>query len=283
MAHVATSQDVLTKVANLPPILKETSGLEITENGNLWTIIDSSMPVLYNINTTTGAINKVVHLNHKNNDWEDIAKDSEGNFYIGGFGNNKNDRRNLMIYKVPSPDSIKDKVINAELIHFHYSDQKQFPPKASKLNFDMEAMACFGNSIYLFSKNKTKPFTGYTKVYKLPNTPGDYEAQLMDSVFLGAENMYQSWVTAAAMSPDNKTLALLTSNRVILFSCFKDDKFFRGKMKTIELNNFSQKEGLCFINNTELYISDELAFDIVGRNLYHLKLDRNFGEACKQK
>jgi hypothetical protein len=54
-------------------------------------------------------------------------------------------------------------------------------------------------------------------------------------------------------------------------------------MKTIELNNFSQKEGLCFINNTELYISDELAFDIVGRNLYHLKLDRNFGEACKQK
>lgn len=38
----------------------------------------------------------------ENNDWEDIAKDKNGFTYIGDFGNNDNDRKNLAIYKVKS-------------------------------------------------------------------------------------------------------------------------------------------------------------------------------------
>jgi len=278
----SSGQEVkLTVLAHLPPVLEESSGLAITENGNIWTLVDSKLPVIYNINTE-GKVLRFLYLNHKNQDWEDMAKDEDGNFYIGNFGNNANKRQNLRIIKIPPPDSIRnDTIVNGGVIHFSYPDQKTFPPKAGNANFDMEAMICMNNSIYLFSKNRTKPFTGYSKVYKLPNTPGKYVAQLIDSVYLGPGEMLQTWVTSADLSPDKKILALLTHDKVWLFYCFKGDKFFSGKKKTIELLNFSQKEGISFINNKELYITDELTKKILGGNLYHLKLDRNYAEVCK--
>ena len=268
-------------LAKLPPVLDETSALVLTPKGNLWTVVDSKYAMLYNIDTT-GAIKKTVRLNHKNQDWEELAQDADGNFYIGAFGNNKSMRKNLRIYKIPSPDAITDTIVTGQLIKFTYSDQKSFPPPPTQQNFDMEAMVCFQNSIYLFSKNRTNPFTGYTKMYKLPNTPGEYVAELIDSVNLGPGTMVETWVTAADLSPDNKILALLSSDKVFLFYCFTGDKFFSGKKKVVLLNNMSQKEGLCFINNRELFISDELTYKILGGNLYHFKLPKDFATECKK-
>ena len=37
------------------------------------------------------------------NDWEAIATDRQGNLYIGDFGNNRNTRRDLIIYQVREP------------------------------------------------------------------------------------------------------------------------------------------------------------------------------------
>jgi hypothetical protein len=119
-------------------------------------------------------------------------------------------------------------------------------------------------------------------MYKLPNTPGEYVAELIDSVNLGPGTMIETWVTAADLSPDNKILALLSSDKVFLFYCFTGDKFFSGKKKVVLLNNMSQKEGLCFINNKELFISDELTYKILGGNLYHFKLPKDFATECKK-
>ena len=277
------AQEVKLKIlGHLPDVLHESSGIQLTKKGNIWTIIDSKLPVLYNIDNT-GKVKRFIYLNHKNQDWEDMTQDYAGNFYIGSFGNNLNMRRDLKIYKIQSPDNIlaKDTIVTAEIIRYHYPDQKSFPPPKEKLEFDMEAMIYFENSLYLFSKNRTEPFTGYTKMYKLPSTPGDYVAELLDSINLGPGHVYQTWVTSAALSPDKKILALLTHDKVWLFYCFTGDRFFSGKMKTILLNNFSQKEAICFINNTEFYITDELTHNILGGNLYHLKIDHNYADDCK--
>jgi hypothetical protein len=145
----------------------------------------------------------------------------------------------------------------------------------------MESMVHLNNSLYLFSKNRSKPFTGYTKVYKLPTEPGKYVAELVDSVNLGPGHVLQTWVTSASLSPDKKILALLSHDKVWLFYCFKGDKFFSGKKKIIELNNFSQKEAICFITNKELYLTDELTKNVLGGNLYHLKLDKDYANECK--
>jgi len=42
--------------------------------------------------------------NAKNTDWEDLCKDNSENLYIGDFGNNANDRKNLVIYKAANPE-----------------------------------------------------------------------------------------------------------------------------------------------------------------------------------
>jgi hypothetical protein len=270
-----------TTLAHLPDVLRESSDIMVTKNGTLWTIVDSKLPFLYNI-SETGEVKRVVNLNHKNLDWEDVAQDDDGNVYVGNFGNNGNKRKDLRIIKLPCPDSLKsDTIYNGGMIHFTYPDQKAYPPARAQMNFDMEAMITFNNSIYLFSKNRTSPFTGYTKVYKLPTKPGKYVAELIDSVNLGPGKMLDTWVTSADISPDKKIVALLTHDKVWLFYCFKGDKFFSGKMKTIPLNNFSQKEGICFINNTEFYITDELYKDILGGNLYKLTLNKDYGAECK--
>lgn len=269
----------LTKLADLPPVLKESSGLEYTPEGHIWTIVDSNKPLLYGIDEH-GKFIHTIHLNNVNHGWEDLTQDDKGNFYIGDFGNNQNTRKSCKIYKIPPPDSVKDIVITAEIINYTYADQKEFPPAPSNLMYDMDAMASFGDHLYLFSKNRTVPFTGYTRVYRLPNTPGTYVAELIDSVNLGPGHMYQTWVTAADISPDKKTLALLTHDKVWLFHCFPGDKFFKGTKTTIPLNHFSQKEGICFRSNNELYVSDERTHDILGGCLYRLTFDANYLKEC---
>jgi hypothetical protein len=269
-------------ITHLPDVLRESSDVLITKNGTLWTMVDSKLSFLYNISETTGQVKRVIRLNHKNLDWEDLAQDDDGNVYIGNFGNNNNARKDLRIIKIPCPDSLRsDTIYSGGVINFSYPDQKAFPPSRHQMNFDMEAMITYNNSIYLFSKNRTAPFTGYTKVYKLPTKPGKYVAELIDSVDLGPGKMLDTWVTSADISRDKKILALLTHDKVWLFYCFSGDKFFAGKKKTIQLNNFSQKEGICFINNKEFYLTDELYKDILGGNLYKLTLNKDYATECK--
>src|SRR5688572_16971225 len=269
----------ITKLGDLPPLLKETSGLELTSNDHLWTMVDDRIAILYGIDLQ-GKVTRAIHLNNVNIEWEDLAQDELGNLYIGDFGNNRNTRRNCKIYKLPPPDSIKENIATADIINYTYPDQKEFPPPASRLNFDMEAMVSFGEHLYLFSKNRTNPFTGYARMYRVPNTPGTYVAELMDSVYLGPGHMYQTWVTGADISPDKKTLALLTHDKVWLFHCFPGDHFFKGTMTTVQLNHFSQKEGICFSTNTELYISDELTQNILGGCLYRVTLNSSLLKSC---
>lgn len=280
----AIAQDTrLIKIADLPARLYESSGLEYTvdsSGGNIWTIVDSNLVILFCLNNK-GEVKKAVHINNLNRDWEDLTKDDLGNFYIGDFGNNLNKRQDLKIYKIPPPDSLEEKVITAEIISFHYSDQHGFPPALPQKNFDMEAMISFDSSLYLFSKNQTKPFSAYTKLYRLPNKPGNHAAELIDSIYLGPGHMYNTWVTAADVSPDKKTLALLTHDKVWLFTCFDGNSFFKGQKKTIELNHFSQKEGLCFMDNETLIISDERTQNILGGCLYQLKLNKDEHGNCK--
>ncbi|MEO7988394.1 MAG: hypothetical protein ABI663_02575 [Chryseolinea sp.] len=281
--HSSGQNTSFTKLGDLPPRLFESSGLEYTRDStgdNVWTIVDSNLAILFCLDST-GQIKKAIHLNNVNHGWEDLSQDDQGNFYIGDFGNNFNKRKDLKIYKIPSPDSIKEKVITAEIIQFHYPDQHEFPPKPHLKNFDMDAMVCFGNSIYLFSKNSSTPFTGYTKMYRLPNAPGNYTAELVDSLYLGPGYKYNTWVTGADLSPDKKTLAILTQDKVWLFTCFKGDAFLKGKKQTIQLNHFSQKEGICFRDNETLFISDERTENILGGSLYTLKLNKAEHDDCK--
>jgi hypothetical protein len=267
----------LKEIGTLPQHIKEASGLEMTAAGNLWTHNDGGLPMLFCIDPE-GTVKRSLQLNHKNAGWEDLTQDDEGNFYVGAFGNNKNDKRELKIYKLPNPDSISENVFTAEIIKYHYADQKNYPAADAAKNFDVDAFTAIGDSLYLFTKNRTKPFTGYTKIYGIPQSPGSYDINPIDSLYLGDGPMIDNWVTGADVSPDGKMLVLLSHQCLWIIKNFHGKKFSEGKIVRVNLNHLSHKAGICFKNDNELYIVDELELGFLGGKVYSYDLKQLYNK-----
>jgi len=261
----------LRKVVSLPTLVKETSGVTTTVQAWFWTHNDSGNdPAIYKIDTFGTVLKTITIKNSTNVDWEEITRDDNNNLYIGDFGNAFNNRKDLKIYKISDPDKITGDTISAEVIDFSYSNQHQFPPSTANLMFDEEAMFYFNDFLYLFTKNRTNPYNGYTYLFKIPTIPGNYSALLLDSFKIGEGGFKEMWwITSASITPDHKKIALLSSGQMFIFSDFTDDNFLKGKMKQVDLNSFSQKEAIVFFNNTDFYITDEYNNMLQnGMNLY---------------
>ncbi|MEY4927642.1 MAG: hypothetical protein RI894_2078 [Bacteroidota bacterium] len=271
---IACNAPNFTRMQRMPASLRESSGI-LTYNGStVWTHNDSGGdPTLYEIDVQSGGLLRIVTLaGVKNIDWEDITKDERGNVFIGDFGNNHQNRKNLCIYKIENPQPLAaSATVLSERIGFSYADQQKFPPSAKTQNFDCEAFVYYRDSLYLFTKNHSRPYTGYTKMYRLPAVEGDYVAELVDSFKTGA-TAATTFITSAAISPNGKQLALLSSDKVFLFSNWKGANFFQGDLRRIPLGTLSQKEAICFSTNWTLWIGDERTGKMIGGNIYSFDL-----------
>jgi WD40 repeat protein len=189
--------------------------------------------------------------------------------FIADIGNDRNSRKNFSVYRVKFDDvNTTDKVI-PEVINFTLPDQREFPPVAAKMNFDLESSFWHNNSIYFFSKNRTRPFTGYSKLYRVPDLPGTHVAQLVDSLKItGQSDPEKSWITSAALSPDSKKLALLGHDRVWMIAEFTPGKFCDGKITEIPLNGSTVKKAITFHSEGTLLILDEYFTGTRDGNLY---------------
>ncbi|HYF66812.1 MAG TPA: hypothetical protein VD884_01690 [Ohtaekwangia sp.] len=269
--YLNAKKTVLREVGTLPKILKEASGLTYTTSKHFWSHNDDGIPALYCLDSVGNQL-KAVQLNIQNRGWEDLAQDESGNVYIGGFGNNKNDKKELRIYKVKDLERVNTAVVQPEIITYKYGDQKEFPPPPGIKNFDADAFIAYRGALLLFTKNRTSPFTGYSKIYKLSQQPGEHVAEVIDSLFVGKGPMMNNWITGAAISPDQKTIALLFHNRIWLIRNFKENKISAGTIYQIDLHHYSHKAGVSFKGNDTLYIVDELELDLIGGKLYTVDL-----------
>jgi len=258
-------------IADLPKTLNEVSGTETTPSTDwVWMLNDGGNKAkLYAVNNK-GNIKKELKINAKNNDWEDLTSDQNGNLYIGDFGNNFNKRKNLAILKV-SVDSLNNKgEINIERILFKYPNQTKFPAKKKSMHFDCESFFHFNDSLYLFTKSRVKNDFGKTNLYKIPAIPGNHVAEFISS--FNSCNDLGCWITSADISTDGKSVAILSPKSVFVFTNFTNDAFFNGIVKQYDFSFESQKEGVCFKDNQTLLITDEKAHG-EGGNLYEFKLD----------
>lgn len=262
----------LNLLADLPNELKEVSGTEVLNNSNLiWMINDGgNKSKLYGV-SKKGKIKKEIDIKAKNTDWEDLTTDEKGAIYIGNFGNNTNSRKNLRILKIDKKYLSKKKA-EVEEIEFEYEDQRDFPPKKKELFFDAEAFFYFKKNFYIFTKSRVDKQFGKTSLYKFPAKKGKQIAKLIAKFNNG--NDLESWITSADISSDGKKVVLLSQKNILVFTDFKADNFLSGKVKKIELQHASQKEGICFKDNTTLLITDEKSRG-EGGNLYELKIDVN--------
>jgi hypothetical protein len=269
---VTGAQLSMVKIADLPEHLHETSGLVLYDEKYLLTHNDGGNKSELFVLGLDGSLKETIDIEDvENEDWEDLTQDDEGHVFIGDFGNNLNRRENCKIYKLPK-DLIGQDEVSAKKITFTYEDQNDFPPDEDELNFDCEAFFWKDDSLYLFTKCRTKPFTGITNVYVLPDEPGKHVARKIGSIQLCSTNWQFCSVTAADYHPRLKTLVLMTYSKIYLISDFPGHQFWKGKLVEYPITVLRQREAICFKSKNSWYVTDEFRRGFGGGNLYEVKL-----------
>ena len=246
----------LTPKVTLPQDLKETSGLVFWRN-SLWTHNDSGGdPVIFRVDTATGNIlQKITLKGATNRDWEDITHDDQY-IYVGDFGNNSGNRKDLKIYKLNKDDVPEsgDASVDAGKIRFSFSDQLSFDNDNREHDYDCESMISYNDNLYLFSKNW---IDGKTRLYRLPKDPGDHVAELLDSLDV------DGLVTAADINPRGDRIALLGYRNfypfIVLIKDFAGEGLLQGEVHKLDFpfEGGVQTEGIAFTDSTRLMISCE--------------------------
>lgn len=267
----------LRKMSRLPDALKESSGLVVAGPNLIWSHEDSGNEnVLYAFDSLGQLRRSITVANAPNNDWEDLAVDEDGNIYIADLGNNNNSRRDLAIYRIPNPENIPGNTVTAAIIHVEYADQTAYPPPATQRNFDVEALVWHNGYLYLFTKDRSSPFTGVTKYYKIPDQEGMHLVVPEDSFYAGPDSELDR-ITSADFNRFTKQLVLLTHNRLILFSNFPENRFFEGNITEYYFDFLpGQNEAIGFLSALKLYMTEEGSGNESGW-LYSVKLPGGTG------
>ena len=250
--------------SELPEEVKETSGL-FFHNGHLWTHNDSGgKPILYALDTMTfEVVQKVTLSNVKNNDWEDVCTDGKI-VYVGDFGNNKGNRKNLRIYCFPL-SAIPDEGnanIKADSICFSFGDQTDFT-KRKVHDFDCEAFFATEECLYLLSKGWE---TGTTRLYRLPKTTGKQVAEVVN----GFDS--QGLITGADYDSENHVLVIIGYVKSIwkpfMYIIFGfDEAGVKLSNRRFEMPQWAgmQTEGICFFDEGRCYVTTETSPTITAR------------------
>jgi hypothetical protein len=236
----------------LPEEVIESSGL-VYYNEQLWTHNDGvGDNRIYQVSQNTPDILDSIAITQSSNvDWEDIAQDAT-HLYIGDFGNNAGNRKDLTIYKFPKNNFDG----SIDTISFSFADQTNFEGPSNGHDFDCEAMIISGDSIYLFSKNH---FNQQCRLYHLPKTGGQYSAKLKSTFDT------QGMITGADVDTSTNTLCLLGYQRkpdrftpfVWIFSDFSGTNYFEGTAIRIDLAIEEQTEGIAAKTDGQFFISSE--------------------------
>lgn len=150
-----------------------------------------------------------------NVDWEDIALD-DNYLYLADVGNNMNMRKDLAIYAISEIDptaSTRSAVVQKWPVH--YPEQTSFPPM--DWHYDSESLFVSDGKLYLITKHRhTAAIGGFqagANLYRLDTRHTDRSNALtrVDSTPLITA------ATGADLSPDGRTLAVLSYEDLFLF------------------------------------------------------------------
>ena len=251
---------LLAKTIKLPRALNEASGLAIKNNRLYWHNDSSDGPYLY-VTDLEGDLQRIDTLNAGASDWEDITSDPAGHLYLGDFGNNRGQRQHEAVYRYHPTTQQTDTIL------FHYPGQNG-AGRDQPGNHNCEAMVFQGGYLHLFTKAKLgKGSNHHTYHYRLPSRPGNYEAELVDSLYLP-----RRVVTAAALDTVrkqlvftaynfNNTLGFIPNGSASLYtiSDYPEGRFLQGNLvkERISWGLPTQFEAVDFYDEDWLYIATE--------------------------
>jgi len=260
-------------LTDAPKQLPEISGFVVTPFNTVIGHNDKGGKTrLYEFDMKTGEKIRTIEIeNAKSKDWEDITSDSKY-IYIGDFGNNRGRREKLKIYRVKWPEKGSERLtLKAEKIRFEYADQTDFKKK-KKHNYDCEALIAYGDSLYLFTKNRGDE---RTNVCALPKIPGEYIARVTqtfdsDGLVTGADIYGKGKHTILALVGYNKTEQTYKPF-IWTFTKFEGSDFFSGQAVRVNLPMHVQAEGIHFLNGKKVLFANEEGPDL-NSALYEIKI-----------
>jgi hypothetical protein len=226
------------------PALRECSGVAMSSRypNVFWTHNDSNNPeVLYAITRNGALIGKWRVPGVRMADWEDITFDEAGDLLLADTGDNRLWRRHVGVHRIKEPDPAKgDGTVAIEqtwLLSY---------PKGPR---NAESIFVLGRYAYLI----TKRVGAFAEVYRFPLSTNTNEVVLE----LIAELNVGSRVTSAALSPDKKTLALLSGAGAFAYRINGNISELNG-LKPYHLTRFSNRkmEGCTFTPEGLLTVSE---------------------------
>lgn len=260
------------QLAVLPDELRESSGLVFCA-GRLWSHNDSGgAAVLYALDTTDFHVTQRLHLvNAKNKDWEDICADEQW-LYVGDFGNNKGNRKNLRIYRLALehiPDS-GDAALQIDTIKFCYADQTNFEKRRDH-DYDCEALFVTRNYLYLLTKNWQ---TQQTRLYRLPKTPGEYRVEPVSGFDC------KGLITGADYNPKTNMIVIVGYKDKVwepfmYFIYDLDEVAIKAHGRRIDMPRLigTQLEGIAFVDDHRLLLSAEKSPLTTSASIFVVDLD----------
>ena len=195
-----------------------------------------------------------------NSDWEDIAVDGD-TLYIADVGNNGNARRDLGVYVVTEPNpEATDRARPLKWLPVAYADQDAFP--GDRWHFDCEAVFASRGKLYFVTKHRASGKIDVPEasasLYRLDTAHTD-RVNVLTRV--DSHPDLGGWVTAADLSPDGRTLAVLCQGpvqSVWLFDAPRSgDRFLSGRARRLVFTNARQCEAVCFDGNDSLIVTNE--------------------------
>jgi hypothetical protein len=233
----------IERIAKLPSIVNESSGLVMINDSVFWTLNDGGGKTeLYKVDLKGNLLSKTEIPNSSNIDWEEVTTDINGILYIGDFGNNANNRKDLRIYKY-------DHALNkTDTISFSYLDQSSFPPEKSAMNFDCEAMFHHNDSLFLVSKNRGDKTVRF---YKIPDKPGTYEINPFYTTYIS------SMITGASIDQKHKKVALSSYGKIYFFDLTVNNPDLLKPCSCMGFARNAQAEGIAYLKNNSILMTNE--------------------------
>ena len=239
-------------------IVPECSALwaSVKTPGVFWTLSDSGgaaeiIPVFADGGLANGR-GGIALSNAKNVDWEALTADGEGNLIVADVGNNISTRKELALYVFKEPEPFAKEVSEVRKITFAWPDQTAFPDP--DLSHDCEASFFANGKLYLLTKHRRDTLTDLWCVEIAKEAK---EASLRKIARFDAQGM----VTDASVSPDGKSLAVLTYRNLWVFRLpASGEDFFSGSTLFALINppvKSWQVEGCAWLNANTLIIGSE--------------------------